>query len=126
MRRGRQRHFLQTEGEESAGAGFEVKPTKNQSWSLGTGWAKPSKKASGEEPRDGYVVETSYTFQVTPNLSITPDLQLLIDPANYPEKDSVWIGGLRVILTLQPGRPAAGCSAGLRPGPPDPLLARSS
>ena len=55
---------------------------------------------AGEEPRDEYVVETSWTFQVTPNFSVTPDLQLLIYPAGYPEKDSVWVGGLRIILTL--------------------------
>ena len=56
--------------------------------------------AAAEEPRDEYVVETAWTFQVTPNFSVTPDLQLLIDPANKPGKDSVWVGGLRIILTL--------------------------
>jgi hypothetical protein len=29
-----------------------------------------------------------------------PDLQLLIDPAANPDKESVWVGGLRCILTL--------------------------
>lgn len=86
--------------ESAASVGFEFKPKKNQAWTFGAGWAKPSKKASGEGPRDEYVVETSYTFQVTPNFSVMPDLQLLIDPANNPDKESVWVGGLRCILTL--------------------------
>lgn len=82
--------------ESAANIGFEFKAKKNQTWTMGAGWAKPS----GGESRDEYVVETSYTLQITPNFSVMPDLQLLIDPANYPEKDSVWVGGLRCMLTL--------------------------
>jgi len=86
--------------ESSASVGFEFTPRKDQAWNLGAGWAKPAKKVSGIDLDDEYVIETSYKFQIWPFLSLTPDLQLLLNPANNPDESSVWIFGLRAILTL--------------------------
>ncbi len=86
--------------ESAASIGFESAPRKDQAWSLGAGWAKPAKKASGPDLDDEYVIETSYKFQIWPFLSLTPDLQLLLNPANNPEESSVWVFGLRAILIL--------------------------
>jgi carbohydrate-selective porin OprB len=41
-----------------------------------------------------------YTFQITPNYSVMPDLQFLLDPTSNSDKDSVWVGGLKIILTM--------------------------
>lgn len=60
--------------------------------------------AAGSEPGPGlddeYVFETSYKVQIWPFLSLTPDLQLLLNPAKNPAESSVWVFGLRAILTL--------------------------
>ena len=81
---------------ESASLGFQYSPRKSQSLAIGLGWAQPSDKALREE----YVLEAGYKVQVTPQLSLMPDLQYLIDPANNPEQDSLWIFSLRMILAL--------------------------
>ena len=86
--------------ETAASLGFEFSPRKDQAWSLGAGWAKPSEKTFGADLKDEYVIETSYKFQLWPEISLTPDVQLLIDPAKNPDKSSVWVFGLRAIFTL--------------------------
>jgi len=86
--------------ESAASIGFEFAPRKDQAWSLSAGWAKPVKKTSGPDIDDEYMIETSYQFQIWPFLSITPDLQLLLNPANNPDENSVWVFGLRAILAL--------------------------
>ncbi len=56
---------------------------------------------SCEEPsnrvlRDQYVVEAFYRFHITPHTHLTPDIQVVIDPANAPSKDAVTVFGLRL------------------------------
>jgi len=90
----------QTKAESAASIGFEFEPRKDQAWSFGTDWAKPSKKVSGPDLDDEYVIETSYKFRIWPFLFLTPDLQLLLNPANKPDQSSRWVFGLRAILAL--------------------------
>jgi porin len=47
-------------------------------------WSEPS----GGGLRDQYIVESFYRFYVTPYTHLTPDIQVVIDPANAPAKDS--------------------------------------
>jgi hypothetical protein len=82
--------------ERAASLGFELTPRKDQAWSLGAGWAR----SSASELRDEYMVESSYKLQLWRNFSLLPDVQLLLDPANHPDESSVWVLGLRAILTL--------------------------
>ena len=47
--------------------------------------------ASWEEPsnptlRDQYIFEAFYRFHITPHTHLTPDIQIIIDPANAPTK----------------------------------------
>jgi len=85
----------------AASIGFELATRPWQAWTFGAGWAEPTgTAANGRAKRDEYVLETSYKFQLSPNFSLLPDLQLLIDPANQPSESTVLIGGLRGILTL--------------------------
>jgi carbohydrate-selective porin OprB len=60
------------------------------------GWAKPSKDAL----RDQYTLELFYRFSVTPNFAITPDIQLVVDPALNPYKDQLWVAGVRARLAF--------------------------
>ncbi len=79
-----------------ANLGFEFKPVEDQSWSLGAAWAEPADSELNSE----YVLETSYTFQLTPYFSLAPDVQLLLNPARQPQESSVWILGLRSIISF--------------------------
>lgn len=49
---------------------------------------------------DQYTAEIFYRFQLTQNLAITPDVQLIIDPALNPDESTIWIFGLRARLAL--------------------------
>ena len=86
--------------ENAVSLGFEYSPWADRSWTVGAGWADPSKETHGQRLDDEYVVETSYRFQVTKNFSLTPDVQLLLSPAKTPEEDRVWIAGVRAVLTM--------------------------
>ena len=86
--------------ESAAAIGFEYTPLKDHTWSLGSAWAKPIRKTGQPDPDDEYVVETSYTVQIWPFMSLTPNVQLLLDPANNPDESSIWVFSLRTILKL--------------------------
>lgn len=86
--------------ETALSGGLEYKFKPDQAWTLGIGWAKPSEKTNGAKLDDEYVIETSYNFQLGKNFALLPDLQLVIDPANNPDKSKVWVGGLRAIVTF--------------------------
>jgi porin len=86
--------------ESAASIGVEFSPRKDQAWSLGAGWAKPSEKTFGPDLKDEYVFETSYKFQLWRSFSLTPDVQLLLDPANNPAESRVWVFGLRAFLSI--------------------------
>jgi porin len=86
--------------EDAASIGLEYTTRPDQALSIGLGWATPVSPASGSTLRDEYVVEASYKFQVLRQLSLLPDLQYIKDPATNPNKDSVWIAGIRAIVTF--------------------------
>ncbi len=80
----------------AASAGIEYSPWRSQALSLGFGWAEPSDSSL----RDEYVIETSYKISVTPQMSIMPDVQLLLDPSNNPSESSVWVFSFRTIFAF--------------------------
>ncbi len=59
-------------------------------------WGNPSDDALDDQ----YTGELFYRLQLSQNLAITPSVQLLIDPALNPDEDHIWIGGIRIRLTL--------------------------
>ncbi|UCD34719.1 MAG: carbohydrate porin [Nitrospiraceae bacterium] len=63
---------------------------------LGLGWGKPSAAGLDEQ----WTAELFYRVQIAQNLAITPDVQLIIDPALNPDDDTIWVFGLRARLTL--------------------------
>ena len=56
-------------------------------------WQEP---AANQSRRDQFVVETFYRFYLTPHTHFSPDIQLVIDPANAPSKDAVTVFGMRL------------------------------
>ncbi len=56
--------------------------------------------ASDKALDNEYVFETSLRVQLTPEFSLMPDLQLVLDPANTPRRSNVLVVSLRAIVTL--------------------------
>lgn len=84
--------------ETALSGGFEYTVRPDQAWTFGVGWADPANRPTGT--KDESVIETSYKFQLAKNCALLPDLQLLRNPANNPGKSSIWVFGLRAILTF--------------------------
>ncbi len=66
---------------------------------FGVNWGQPNDPLFGPDD-DQYAFEVYYRIQVTKELAITPDVQLLIDPAQNPEEDSIWVFGLRARIGI--------------------------
>lgn len=86
--------------EDSISGGLQYTVKQDEVFSIGAGWAKPSATTFGPGLDDETVIEASYRFQVYKNLSLTPDVQVIFNPANNPSESSLWVFGLRAILTL--------------------------
>jgi len=86
--------------EDALSVGLEITRREDEIWTVGAGWARPSEQTHGSGLRDEWVIESSYKFQLAKNFSLTPDLQILLNPANNPGKSSVLIAGVRAILVL--------------------------
>lgn len=59
---------------------------------VATSWQEPANRTLREQ----YVVEAFYRFYITPHTHLSPDIQVVIDPANAPAKDTVTVFGLRL------------------------------
>ena len=59
---------------------------------VGVSWGSP---ADGEL-RDQLMSEAFYRFQLTQFLAVTPDVQLIVDPALNPNVDVLALFGLRL------------------------------
>jgi porin len=86
--------------ETAVSAGVEISRPRGEAWTLGAGWARPSEKTFGPGLDDETVIETSYKFSISKHLTLLPDAQVIFNPANNPEKSSIWVVGIRAILTL--------------------------
>jgi porin len=86
--------------ESAISVGVEIAQRSDEIWTIGAGWAKPSRETFGPGLDNETVFETSYKFQLSQNFSITPDVQIVFNPANDPGESSVWVVGLRAIFSL--------------------------
>ena len=87
----------------SAGIGYQPKQHSTAPGNLlgfGANWGQPNKAVFGTGLDDQYSFELFYRLQVTRELAITPDIQLLINPALNPTEDSIFVFGLRGRLAL--------------------------
>jgi len=83
----------------SFGLGFYTQE-KSGLIALGLSWGEPSEENFGTGLKDQYVAELLYRIQLLQNLTLTPDIQLLVNPALNPEEDVIAVFGLRGRLTL--------------------------
>ncbi len=58
---------------------------------IGMTWSHP---ANGDLDDQG-AIDTFYRVEVTPQIAITPTLQVILNPALNPDKDAVWVLGVR-------------------------------
>ena len=58
---------------------------------IGITWAEPADRTL----RDQKAVDMFYRIQVTPEIAVSPTLQVVFDPARNPMEDRVTVGGLR-------------------------------
>ena len=66
----------------TAGIGYgNIFGYKTDLLSIGTSWGR------NREDLDQYALEAFYRIQLTPRVTITPDIQLIFDPASNPDKN---------------------------------------
>ena len=70
---------------------------KDDKVALGVAWSDPS---PGDGERDETLVEVYYRLSLSPSLALTPDVQIVIDPADNDEEDMVVVLGVRLQLRL--------------------------
>jgi porin len=86
--------------QDAVSAGVEFTQNFDEIWTIAVGWANPSSKTFGPGLDDESLIETSYKFQLSRNFSLTPNLQLVFNPAGNPGESSIWVFGVKVMLTL--------------------------
>jgi len=86
--------------EAAVSAGVEISRPRGEAWTLGAGWARPSEETFGPGLDDEAVIETSYKFSISENFALLPDAQVIFNPASNPGKSSIWVVGIRTIITL--------------------------
>ena len=83
----------------SAGLGYHLKDDVSLI-GFGANWGQPNEDTFGSGLHDQYSFELFSRFQVTQNLQVTPDIQMIINPALNPDEDTVWIGGVRARISF--------------------------
>jgi len=83
----------------SVGLGYH---TRKESDVLGFGfnWSRPSSETFGPGLDDQYTAEIFYRFQLLKILTITPDVQVVFNPALNPDKNVIAIFGLRARISF--------------------------
>lgn len=83
----------------STGVGY-FRNTFNDVFGVGLNWGQPSKRTFGTGLDDQYTTEVYYRMQLFQHMTLTPNVQLLINPALNPDEDSIWVLGLRARLAF--------------------------
>ena len=86
--------------EDAFSAGVEIALPQGEVWTIGAGWARPSEDTYGPGLDNETALEMSYKFPISRNFSLLPDAQVIFNPANNPGESSIWVIGIRAVLTL--------------------------
>jgi porin len=78
----------------SVGIGYHTR-MKSDLLGLGLNWGRPSEETFGYGLDDQYTAEIFYRWQLLKILTVTPDVQLLYNPALNPEEDMIVVFGIR-------------------------------
>ena len=79
------------QGSISTGAGYQWIPGRDLV-ALAFNWGRPNETTFGPGLDDQYTVEGFWRWQVGEQLAVTPDLQLLVNPALNPNADAAFVG----------------------------------
>jgi porin len=82
-------------GSISTGVGYYFQKTTDLI-GLGISWGNPTDSLLD----DKYTAELFYRFQLSQNIAITPDIQLLIEPALNPDENFIVVFGIRARIAL--------------------------
>jgi len=63
-------------------------------------YSDASQSAGGPVAKEEYTVELSYKAAITPWFQLQPSLQAVMNPAGDTDRDTVWIAGLRSVITF--------------------------
>jgi len=87
--------------ERSVSAGFaRYSSNKKGVLGLGLNWGQPNRETFGTVASDQYTLEAYYRLQIVDNLAVTPDIQLIKNPALNADDDLIWVVGLRARLAF--------------------------
>lgn len=75
-------------------------PSSTDQLAIGLEWGKPSESTFGENLRDQVTMELYYRLRLLKVLSVSPDVQFLINPALNPDKDFIAVFGIRGRLNI--------------------------
>jgi porin len=67
---------------------------------LSEDYSEASQSSGGAKAEEEYTVELSYKATITPWFKLQPSLQAVMNPAGESDRDTVWIAGLRTIVTF--------------------------
>jgi porin len=76
-------------------ASSEIRQT-NDAIGFGYTWSDPADQALDDEG----AIDAYYRVQVTPEISISPVLQVVFDPVRNPDENTVFVWGIRVRVNL--------------------------
>lgn len=79
----------------SAGLGYRLNDREDYI-GIGASWGRPPTDVTGGTIEDQGAFEIYYRAQIFPHLTLTPDFQLLLNPARNPSVDTIWVVGLRL------------------------------
>lgn len=80
----------------TTGMGWRPANAPADLFGFGVGWAEPDNAAL----RTQYTTEIFYRYHVTPHFAVTPNLQLIVDPALSPGEDLLVVPGIRARLAF--------------------------
>lgn len=74
------------------GIGYDQVFGRSKDWiAIVATWAGPTDSSL----RDQYGMELDYAFRLFPHVTLTPNVQWIIDPSENLDKDNIWLAGVR-------------------------------
>ena len=91
--------------ENSVSAGIGYQPKRGEAGpgdllGVAVNWGQPNETVFGSGLDDQYTAELFYRIQLTKQIAITPDVQLLFNPALNPDEDMITVVGLRTRIAF--------------------------
>jgi porin len=83
----------------SAGIGYQAVAGRDL-LGVAVNWGRPNQDTFGSGLDSQWTFELFYRWQILRELALTPNLQLLIDPALNPGESGIWVFGLRLRYAL--------------------------